>query len=843
MIRIRFTDTSTNQPTALTALTTTPTVLVNGSAATIGAPVWGAGRLDLFIPVTATIAEGATVTVSAPSNWATTVAGTASALTAAPATNRGVFLPTPPARVGTLALGQNLEGQYYGAPTIQVYSNLLKGSTWGNVGEAGIITLDSRGYPTLFNGLNYLCNIADSGTDYGGAGKGANAVPSGHFTFVYPSGVAGLVPRNGDNDTIITQIGSPVSSGGVTRAVWDYRPTLRFAPVIQCFFQGFDVGDGSDNHTADVNGEIGIYPPDPADPTGNTAWANPSKYWPGFKAQFGSMKGWRNMDVVATNQTNTMTAADLGTLADAGYIMNRRHSVPVARVAPYTGTDPFFMADGNTLVEVTTGVDLDHLEPHNFVTGNVIGFGTGVGTILSPGSQSGGVNESVLGSVGSRSIRVLSPTTFIAKLDANITPSVATNTLIPTPGPTAVCFRDVPSRGLPSEDHGNVTAYLGADWLWRCCPPLAEDALVALLAQQDAETMPPGKKIVFEYGNELWNSFIAAANVYVRGMSRLLFGFTTDGFYHYAPFQVYRAIQTYRIYRDAWVAAGRDADDIEHFLGSWGGGGSTTVLLGYLTGNNNIDGINVNLSTGVSTRIADNTVVATFPGLGTIDGDVHLTGSAFYYGNDQYTDLGIDALDDALDALDVEQCLDLFESWIALNPVGRNYMDHQAAIDASGLVNKPRLAGYEGGPDYVVPRTKTRSSPAWFAKACAVHRHPRMFKIARTVPSQMEAAGVVKANGYYLNGGNSDAHWDTYFGYSMVAGTGDPSENADPTDLRTAKSQAGGALNDFMGLVTNAPDIGVGAGALGHVTGAGAGDIETIIYARLRGRPRRIIVS
>jgi len=787
------------------------TVTVDGATTPLTQPLYGA-RLpspsgvpavapyspDLLFPMASPIAPTSAVTLNLPAGLVATTAGTSVALPALAVTNPGVLSSPRSLAARTFQVGYNISGDYYGSAG-RTYSNFAKGATIGLGGN--FLAVDANGYPTKLAGYSCQIPIAAPAVDYGGAGKGTPLAPAGRWRVRW-KGVRNTFGLIAGANTTGTKVSETLVPGGVNETVFDIRGS-DFSTAWSLALvtpQSSVLPDGT--YPCDVTA-LEVFPPDPADPTGNTAWANPPKYYPTHKAQFGGGAWWRNMDGFPIIGSNAQGVADLAWAARAEYTSSiRDNGVGVVRVEPYTGTSRFVKAAGNNRVLVTTSA------PHGYVTGMVAAMGPGVGTIHSTTGDFAVDNAPGL-------IEATSPTTFVFPVFAGGPVSAMTGVLTPA-GPGNYVTAQCKAGGYGWDDYGNISAELDAH-LHCNIPRLFPDAEVAKVFANLAATMPAGKKVRLELSNECWNDY-SPEKAYFTAMSRKMIGVSDD--YQYLPYQVYRSVQAHRAGMAAWVAGGRLAADFQRYIASApGSDGSRDILAlckGPLTlqafgrpdGSTAVD--TVDLINGVTTTVTTPagggpavTTTTTYPGLGPVQVDA--VGPALYLDNNPFNEPTLAA---AQANLTVSQYVDLFVYYLARNPVGSYLKTHKDVIAAAALPYPVQLVMYEFNVQAMTPYGQALGTAD--PKPIAIHRHPDMGgKVAAMMFDQLNAAGVDQGCLYYMNGGNYNDEWGVYTGISMVAGTGDPARDAanvaSPSNLPLVVSEIGGAVNRWMALVNPSP--------------------------------------
>ena len=711
------------------------------------------------------IAPTDTVTFSATSGFAATTAGPLLGMINAPVTNPGTIIPPHSSKPGPLKLGYNIEGEnYYG--TGPKYTNFAK-RLGGAEASPAVLAFDADGYPTKLSQPYTIFPLIDGTySDQGGAGRGCNNAPSGPYTIMW------------DGASVVDfGYSGPVSASttGATNnvAVYNVGDPYTFAPSVRLRIQA--TGRNSDGtYACDVR-NLRVYPPDPA--TGKP-WVNPPKWYPSLLAQLGGARNIRTMDAMNTNDSNNAEYSDLTPASRMGYgSYPRIVSVPIAQVRNYAGTRPYFTGVNRMVIEFVTAV------PHGFVDGMTIQVGD-CGTATFAASSAPGATYPA-GSVevtGGYPICVTSPTTFAAALYAGAGSSTAipmSNVLTPSGVyAQANIGGGGYAGGMAFTDTVDLANAAGTD-LWINVPHLMSDDGVTKMAAYIAANLRADLNVHVEYSNECWNiSF--TQSLYCIGMSRSLLG--APGGYDPTPFQVYRSVQVHRLFRQAFTAAGKNPLRVRRFFGLAPNG--TAALLNFLTGN-------IKAGTGLSSN-------PLFDALGPIAFDE--CGPAPYYSNSYIAEPTLKPL---YDLMTIGQSLDYFEMFKAMGGDYHYIRTYSDPIAAAKLPYPLDLVFYECGLTDPVPEGSVQSAN-YAARAAAMARHPRMYGIHLNTIQQWQEGGAKLANVFYVNGGNPllgtyIGQWNTYMGWSMVAGTGDPEKDAmnvsDPTNLPMVKSEPGGAMN------------------------------------------------
>ena len=775
-----------------------------GVAVSLTEVLWSPGLpyLAYPLPTGTTIAPSATVTFSAPASFCSTTSGPLAKLDGIPVSNSSGdmtgFLQVA-AGAKSMAVGYNIEGPGAISSGL-VYSNVGINATTGVFW--GFPNCDANGYPRNLPLPAMSLYIAGNFPDFGGAGKGQDAFPQGRYRILWDGSVTFIIQQL-VGSTSISVVSSNLTGTTGNEIVADIRDSALFSPAFLLRLLTSKALNPDGSCTADADGtypcnlqNFRVYPPDPSDPTGNTAWANPPKYYPSLATQFGGAACFRTMDALVTNGSNVVNYGDFITPANIGYNNEVRHLVvPIARVEGYTGSDPFFTPSGGGLTLLTTSA------PHGLANGQIVTI-NGIG-IVQTASGTNDLTSQPVGGV----IRVLSPTTFVVGLGG----PAMTNVLTPS---ACTATMTVASGGIPFQDCVDLANHLACA-LWLNVPAVATDDCVSRMADYVIAHRTPGQVLHVELSNEVWNGGFLQQSYFI-GMSHVLLG--SPAAYDYLSYQVYRSAQVHAIFAAKFAAAGIPATYLRRAIGTtpFLNAQGTALILNTVTATPIITvngGVTtstvIDLVHGTTTATTNGVVqtIATFPPLGPIVFDEVATSA--YIDNDLFN--GNSAFKPITDAFSVAQSRDLLGLKVASNQIRNGLEAHGAAIAASAMSPKPDLVMYECNWQSLLPFLAVENNqgqiPDQGAKVHAAQYHPDMFPLTLGLLQQWQDGGVKIANIFYLNGGNPLAAWDTYIGYSMQPGTGTEAgatNISDPTNIPATRSVVGGAVNRWMSMVKSA---------------------------------------
>jgi hypothetical protein len=620
----------------VTAVTSHPTLTVNGAPVVLANPVWGATaeqRLPFVLyPLATAISAGATVTAAAEAGWATTTAGAAPAMVAqvvGNATGR-TYLPVFVAESKTMSVGYNLHCPVYYLPAM-VYANLARQiEVWGSYGNdpATEWTLDADGYPIAIAGgagaieAPFTGASGESGT---GDASGYPAAPIGAYVVRW-DGTDAVTVRSVGGRAVVRNVITTGGIGANSELTFDAElgdPTL-FYPFFYAVLHGPDVRN------------LRIYPPgiDPDDPP---------QFHPEILRMLAGTRAIRFMDAANTNLSSVATAADLARttgLSPSQPIPTRSREIAVTAVGPGDNSDGYFWSyAGWATLAITSAA------PHGLAAGQVIQF-HGFSGLLA---LAGGGSISLNGYQGA--VRVIDATRFAVGVylgagadGAQTLAGWATLSVIP---------------GIPVEDQVALCAAVGAD-PWTCVPHALNDAGVSALATRAAAAMTAhaGMRLRVEFTNEHWNmanGFYSWQLCHGQGM---LSGLTGTQWY------AKRAGEIHALFRAAFTASGLDPGRVVRVFGGQLAypAGPTAEIVAYCVA----QGIPI-----------DEFAVAPYMGNGPwVDDLAAITG-----------------------AFDADQSADSGELYVQhASHFNAGLTPHRAALDAAGLTTTP-LVCYEGGPE------------------------------------------------------------------------------------------------------------------------------------------------
>jgi hypothetical protein len=718
-----------------------------------------------------------TVTFTAPAGFITTASGPSAAFSAVIPNfsggtsfaegGLGAFNPTG----NTMEVGYNVDFDVYGL-RVMTYSDQIR--RLGDFTAPGV-TLDVNGYPTLSPSQTMVGALVQQSQDEYGLGKGGYAAPSGLWT----------VQWNGPESVGIDISGFPAPgeevmelqnlSGPVKQRVFNmYQPVGALAPTIRVVTTSASSPDENGNYTFSSN-NYHVYPPDPSDPTGMTAWgilgtATPPLFHPNFIAQVQGAGMIRFLNWLSTNDNPVSEFSDW---RQPGMLQIPTRRISAAITSITAATAPFLFdpspGTGYAIIEITTA------EPHDAFGGMLMNLSfTGTAEFSGGASFTAPTASPLLAMVGVVSSTVIQMQ--IAQVPAGQT---MTNTL--TNGLLTG------SAGTPDTAQNMVALcnQVGAG-AWINGPASGSNACFTAIGEYFAANLNPGLKFYAEYGNENWN-YGFSTYYWCQALAWQLTGTSGDA----QVGQVLRGQVYHNNVLDAFTAVGRAAD-VVRVIGSQAG--------------------NIGITADIITQCQSNSItfdmLATAPyfvACDTVGGE-----PTFQNVFDLMTPYGTPGQpNDGTGG----QASDWYELMVAFNrQFTTQVADHKNMLVAAGMTNV--LTGcYEGGTDIMVPcyGTSAYSSSstvnAPYREHC-IARHPRAYYWMLAMLQQCQNAGCAVWPLFYVSGGNDYGgsypnyffdEWAVYDGWNEKPGTGnsaiDTVNATKPEQLNLIVSEVGGACN------------------------------------------------
>ncbi len=743
-----------------------PSIAINGGPSiALPQPVWDQSLpcALYLLPGSTTVGPADVVTFSAPAGFVMSAAGPAPALVAAPATNHagGSLIPASnPTTPRAMKHGWNLDSELYYSYSAH-YTNLAY-----RMASIDCVESNADFYPTKLavNSTTGVSLVNEFAPDPGGDGKGIPVLPMGRYTVAWDGASDCRIDSFGGTTACVEDASRASFTGGVN----NHREFMLSGSTTRCPRFYLVVKRCADN--ADGTGVVDlknlrIYPPDPADPTGHTAWRNPPKFHPGLLAQLAGAAAFRTMNPLGINDSNVREFADFPTATQLSkYVGTAGHSAPIVSIAPYTGHDPFFF-DGNAVALVTTSA------PHSLTDGTRVFLIPGPTPIGQLTYADGAMPTEMDRFIGIT--RVLTPTTFLISSYRNGTFS---NTLTPT-GATAQ-FNAGGTSGIAYTDLLDLANSANQD-IWINVPVLASDACVAKMATLAAARLHPGRKIHLEFSNEVWNNGFSQWYV-ASGLSRVMRAadksIPDSGYNAQSAWYAYRMVQVHAAFRAAWVAAGRAAADVRRVMGI------------QTASNDSLDAYLVALQhffPTTWTTLVDEVAIAP------------------YWGNNPAPGWS-NQVQPITDPASPAQMLDLLELIALHGGYGTWVTQVRADLDARGMTGAD-VVSYEGGADFLTPFHQYNKFPVDAHRNHIIARHPRFFGIVLKMLRNFDDGGCKLFMHFTLSGQDQAAEWPAYLYTGQAAGTGDATRDlanvSTPFDASAIVSQIGGAARYWSSLV------------------------------------------
>jgi hypothetical protein len=502
-----------------------PTISINGGPpVSLTLPALNSNYI--FYPLTSPVPAGATVTFSAPPNWALTSAGAVPAFSGYPVTTglKSLLPPFNATSPKTMQAGYVLPGVGYASPVL-VYADLMKqASDWIAVNGAPF-TVDADGWP-LTTGPNGIFAIVTQTMPNFIDNAGMPNAPFGAYTVVWDApdgtGQAWLSTSGGDSYTEDTSRQANLSSTTGRTRVFEFvsNPTSVSPSITVC--------------ASGLCKNIRVYPP-------GAATDGSQLFHPQYLQMLEGTGNLRTETFVQINPGTVVDYADFPTTTQRSCAQTAQWpSFTIASVTPGSGNYGFFNAGRPTLVVTTTA-------PHNLKTGHIITFFTNPGGVVVTfaSSETNDLN------LFTPTVYVLSPTSFVVSVsNASTITSVALN----SPGPIRR-----PSYGSPPEHAVALVNAVPGATLHLNVPQAISNAAATTLFQMVAANLAVGHLCRVELSNEPWN---------------FAFPYEQFNFFEYLGVQrgltntqayVQRASEIQAIARAAFAAVGRPNDVISVF--------------------------------------------------------------------------------------------------------------------------------------------------------------------------------------------------------------------------------------------------------------------------------------
>jgi hypothetical protein len=501
-----------------------PTISINGgSPITLTLPIIAGGAA--FYPLTTRVPASATVTFSAPTNWAQTSAGGVPATASSPVTT-GVTSLLPPFDASspkTMQIGYNVPR---GPTVILVYADLMKQATLWNGGQ----TVDSDGW-LLATSPNGNFAIVTSSWANNIDNSGMPNAPFGPYTVMWdtPDGTGNCWLTSGSGDSLYEDPSGQANLSATTDRtrvfVFQGNPTSD-SPSVICWARG-------------RCSNIRVYPP-------GVATDGSQLFHPEYLRMLAGAKSLRTSGMIDVNSGNVVDYADFPrpsrrTFTDEDSIQLFGIASISATLTPAqsAAVSRWWSPSRHPFVVTTSA-------PHNLKTGHVVSVRAAPNTmVLSLADGSTWDLGSGLGTA-----LVLDATTFACALPN----TVAVSSVSYSGG--AYAYRT--QYGCPPEHAVALANAVGNTTLHFNVPQQASDDCCTQLFRMIAANLDRSCKLRVELSNEPWNTappYFTQFDYFTSlGISRG--GLTSAQAY------VQRASEVHAIAVAAFVAAGRPASDV-----------------------------------------------------------------------------------------------------------------------------------------------------------------------------------------------------------------------------------------------------------------------------------------
>ena len=565
-IVVYFADTNTNAAVAPTALTTKPTITIDGLSSTLGDPIWEAGVRDYAVyPLSVSIPTSATVLFSAVAGWATAgTLGEVQTETNRAVTNPYVVIADLPAGYRTMELGWNTNADYYWSP-VAAHANLMKCAKleWGiEQGSTNpVATYDPiTKFPTEVRGGEiFVRPIIYSFTTHDD--RGYPNLPNGEYTLLWDgAGTARVIQENSGHSFFQTTS----SLTGTKNKRRTYSMTLSTSSSDPRGVQFRIVFSGEVRN-------MRLYGP-------RTPLDGSMKFHPDYLKMLEGARVIRFMDATVTNASAVASYDDIAkpeyfTFDHEAAI--KRLQIAITSIGPYSNSDGFFFPDQRSFLLVTTS------SPHGFKSGQTVrlmGLGGGTGGAGQVRMNNGNdLDVMTPTDFAPAPVRVISATTFaISVYTGGATGSAAQpNGTQSFTGRAEI--RVIP--GMPFINCIEVSNIVGAD-PWICIPHSFDDNSCAALATDMVSALGAGRKLYVEFSNEHWNFASSFQQSYhLHGVAAAQGLTDTQGYSK-------RAGEVHAIFAQIFARAGRPRDLVRVFGTQAGNTSVTTSMVNYCQSNN-----------------------------------------------------------------------------------------------------------------------------------------------------------------------------------------------------------------------------------------------------------------
>ena len=456
-----------------------------------------------------TVAASDVATLTIPSGWVTTATGPVPSLVALPVIppSATTIMPAIASGSKSMRLGYNFfPSSYYTTfPTHNNQAHRLFSTGFG-------LAQNSDGYPTKMPSQDGLLGYV-SGYNWDQHAGNHQQVPQineGLFLMTW-DGDQGLYLQG--SHQVTEQLQYQSLTGGVgNRRVYQIRTDPRSLSASFSLNFRSTVPDSTDPtgkaYLCNIS-NLKIYPPNPADSTGNTIWgwdpatnlySTPPKFAPDFLNKLQGMQCIRFMDALWVNHCPVGRFSDFKAVTHVSrcdYATNVK--IAVTKVQPPSG--PRYLPDNVTaIVQLTTAT------PHNLYTGVQISLsGCGTANFVD---ASGNPSSQDIDTWGPVVVLDATNLLFLSGGVASGAPGnggTMTNTLTPTSGSLVAQY----GSAWPLQDIVDLAAAVpGLREIWFNIAVTSDTSVggcVDQVAAFLAKNLPAGIKIHVEFGNECWN--------------------------------------------------------------------------------------------------------------------------------------------------------------------------------------------------------------------------------------------------------------------------------------------------------------------------------------------------
>jgi hypothetical protein len=535
-------ETAAGAATSISSVAVTPTVTVNGSAATVTNAVRHGAALQLVLA--APLAPGDVATVSAPVSWAITPSGDGGV---------GVVVPVSPPPLAPLTEAGEVGGFMYDqlVPPQMPFNDVMKGAgVW--TCPAGDVVESADGYIASGTGP-FTCQVAYSPARSASSPvDGLPNIAEGTYTLTW-KGTASVSVSAGFGTTA-----SPTGSGTLADGLTHYKTY-----AISYLVPGSNwAGRLSVAATTAAFSELHLWRP------GVPVDGSAAEFAPEFLAQYQGAKVIRSLDTHYINGSSIAVASDWRAEGSLSYAKIRPGQYNrVVRVDPYT--DPTgTLNPAYCLMKFTT------LDPHGLTTGQV--------PVISATATVASNKGPIAISPSYPIVLVLDDHSFAFEF------LTLDSTWVPTAGQTfagSIQLKLDVFPGMPPESFARLCAAVGAGEWWNV-PHAVTDACAAsmfgrMAAARNAAGVPAGRTFRIEYTNEHFNGKLPFWQYWYMEEAGRAINHASPGTFTAGKekdeYYVYRAGQLAEFARAAWASAGRDPAEVRLVLGSQGASGAAAM--------------------------------------------------------------------------------------------------------------------------------------------------------------------------------------------------------------------------------------------------------------------------